>query len=147
MQAAVAVGFGALDVVAHAQNAQVILLAKQLCNGIGIVEIGAYHADAGDIMQVIHGGLGRGRKPLAAQLLQNAVGGFDAAFHVVNGIAAVAHAEFIIQNFELGAHLAHGGLVTKTHGEKFFNGFLPLGRQIGYGCMLHAVSPDYNASW
>ena len=55
---------------------------------------------------------------LALQLLDNALRAFDAAFHVMDGIAAVAHAEFVIQNLQLGAHFTHGGLVAETHADK-----------------------------
>ena len=37
------------------------------------------------------------------------------SFHMMDGIAAVTHLELVVQNLQLGTHLAQRGLVAAFH--------------------------------
>ena len=54
MQTAVAVWLGRGDVVARLYQPDIILSGEQLADGVGIVEVGANHADARNVVQIVH---------------------------------------------------------------------------------------------
>ena len=115
VQAAVAVWLGRGDVVARLYQPDIVLSGEQLADGVGIVEVGANHADARNVVQIVHCRLRGDGQPLAFELLGNALRAFDPAFHMMDRVAAVAHLELVVQNFQLGTHLPQRGLVAAFH--------------------------------
>ena len=125
--AAVAVFLGLLDVVLDGDDPHVRLVGEHAGDLVDVVDVGAQHADAGDVGEVLRHVLDR---DLIAELFQLARDGgrlFEPALDELDGVAAVAHRHVLGEHLQLGAHFKdrtmiahHHFLVERLFGEYMF---------------------------
>ena len=111
MERAIAVIVRRFDVILPLDELHVALAQEHLLHAVNVVDVAAHHADAGNVVDVFLGGLHRDLQPLAPQLLDDAAGGLQAAFDVVDGVVVVADAELLVQHLQPRLDLAHGRAV------------------------------------
>ena len=115
MQAAVAVRLGTadriLDIVLFLDERQIALPHEHVRYGINILNERTDHADAADVVQVVHHGLKRHRKAAALELAHDAARRFDAALDGVDGARLARNARLVCQNVQFGLDLTNAGLI------------------------------------
>ena len=115
MQAAVSVFFGVLNIIRAAQNHDVVLRAKHVCDPVNIVDIIAHHAHARNIRQICLGILNAHGRPFPPELFHNACDALKPAVDMVNWVMIVTHAELRVQNFQLCRDFTYGAFVKLRH--------------------------------
>ena len=113
VQAAVAIGLWGLDIVFFLDQRQVVLPHEHIRNRIDILDERADHADAADIVQILHHGLERDRIAAPLELADDAARGLDTAFDRVDRAGFARDARFIAQDIQLGLDLADAGFVQQ----------------------------------
>ena len=108
VQTTIAVGLGAGDVVLFADECDIILTQKRICQHVDIVDIRAYHPYAGHIIQIGPDGIQSEGQAPAFQLLNDAGGAFQPRVDEIDGVTPVTHVIFRIEHLELGADLFDG---------------------------------------
>ena len=96
MQGAVAIVVRRFDIVLPLDDLQILLALDHLRHAVDVVDVAAHDAHARNIVDILHGGLQRQGQALLQELCRDALGGFDAAFNMVDGIACVQHVEFTV---------------------------------------------------
>ena len=111
MQAAVAVRLGTADIVLFLDERQIALPHEHVRYGINILNERTDHANAADVVQVVHHGLKRHRKAAALELAHNAARRFDAALDRVDRARLARNARLVRQNVQFGLDLTNAGLI------------------------------------
>ena len=130
MKASVAVGLGLGNVILLFNQLDVVLTDERLGDAVNVVHIGAYHADAGDVIEMRLNALAADLPSLALQFFDDAEPAFQARLNRADGIALVFQLEFGVQYLQLRAYLAYcGGIVEHQlleveHGVKYLIGVL-----------------------
>ena len=128
MERAVAVEIRRPDIVLPLDQLHVALAQEHLLHAVYIVDVAAHHADARDVVDVFLGGLHRDLAALALQLLDDALGRLQAAFHMMDGIVGILHAELLVEDLQPRLDLPHGGVVKVLELQKVLIAAVKLGR-------------------
>ena len=99
------------DVVLPLHQLHVALAEEHLLHPVDIVDVAADHPDAGDVVDVLPGGVHGDGQALPAELFDDALVGFQAALHMVDGVVGVADAELLAEDGQAGLDLPDGGAV------------------------------------
>ena len=105
MVGTVTVVFGMTDIVLHHDHTDVVLTGQHVRDCVDIVHEGTDHADARDIVQVLHHRLQRNRESAALKLLDDAHGLLHPGLDHLDGVPLVTDRKLVIQDFQLGLHL------------------------------------------
>ena len=112
VQAAIPVGLGVSNIVFDRDDFQVVLALQQVEQVVHVADIGADHADARDVHDVLLDVLERALLAVAANLLDDALGSLHARFDMVDRRAIFAQVQVLVENLEADDHLAQRGAVT-----------------------------------
>ena len=112
VQAAVPVGLGVGDIVLDRDDFQVVLTLQQVEQVVHVADIGANHADARDVHDVLLDVLERALLAVAADLLDNALGGLHTRLDMMDRRAVFAQVQVLVENLKADDHLAQRGAVT-----------------------------------
>ena len=112
VQAAVAVGLGLGDVVLALEERDIVLLQKGVGELVDIRREGADDAHAGDVVEIFLDALHRQREAAALELFGNALGGLEARFDALDGVAVILERKLLVENVELGLDLHHRAAVV-----------------------------------
>ena len=118
MQGAVAVVVGLGDVVLPLDKLHVALAEEHLLHPVDIVDVAADHPDAGDVVDVLPGGVHGDGEALPVELLGDAPVRLQAALHMVDGVVGVADAELLAEDGQAGLDLPDGGAVEVLEFQK-----------------------------
>lgn len=118
MERAIAVVVGLSDIVLPLDQLHVALAQEHLLHAVHIVDVAADDADAGDVVDVSLGGLHRNITAFAPQLFDDAVGGLQSAFDMVDGVVRVEDAELLVEHLQPRLDLVHGRAVKVLKAKK-----------------------------
>ena len=101
-----------LDIIPRADELHIILPSEQVGNAVDVIYIVADDAHPRDIRDVFPDGLIGHWQSFGTHLVQDALGGLQAGFNVVDRIIVIPRLKLLVQDLELSLHFLDSGMIN-----------------------------------